>query len=345
MSTRGEFKRQMSKLLSLLNEREEKQRWFLGIQGDGSGTVDVSGAPGYVYVRDANNRGVVHRVLNVLYSHRNDLPVIVGYTPWLPNTPQVLAADFAALGMETGGYAYIASHADSHELHNESGGDDVVWIDMMQITDGQVVGKSTPDLTVDVRSCSYAYGDELYWFPGEDDVDLSGSVPGANLARWVLVSIDTTADPHEVQLTDGDTYPKNLFPGGLANLNTTVPTPPSGCIPLALVFLEDTTTEIYLQGDGRNIYDARLFPTGISGVATPTDHADRHEDGGDDELDGSNIPFPDTGADHDLFIDYGEDASADRTLTVVLNDADRSVTVEEDVVLNDNALRLTWLGW
>lgn len=284
MSRRGVTQRVRVELDTDLDKRRPILPAFNALLGDGQGNVLANATrPNYVYVREFG-RGIVQQVWNTRVPLIHNLPVVVGYDDITSTLLEVLTirrpeteiALAGGSGSEAGGETYIlpgiiGPHHRTHEFgRGNLMGSDVTWIKMEQIEDGLVCPSSTA-MCVDQLECLYGYGTGHYHKDTETDYDLSGSVPAAGLGRWVLVYIDTTVDPHNLTHVEGASYPINLFPSGDW---TTIPDTPVGGVPLAVVFLTGGMTEL----SWLNVYDARLFPTGVSGVMTPTQHELAYDD-------------------------------------------------------------------
>lgn len=278
MSLKGERLRRNRDRDRLLDTRSPQRLQFRAKLGDGQGNV-LTDTDDRRYVNVyREDRSVITGVLNMRVSNINDLPVLVGYSDEYPGTLQILSVSWGDLGWETSDRAYMVAHGEQHTFHRDGdGGDDVVFIEMEQVLDGLVYPSSPAALTVDQRKCWYAYGTSFHFKDTETGYNLAASVPGAGLARWVLVYIDTTADPHALAHTNGDTYAKAFFPPE----DVAIPDAPVGSVPLGAVFLEDTTATITWE----NVYSMRLFPMGVSGVMTSTAHGLLDTDVHDDVVD------------------------------------------------------------
>lgn len=270
------------KLEERLDTRKLQRLQFRALLGDHDGNVVMSTEdPRWVYVR-REGRAVIGRVLNLRVANIPDLPVLVGFSDELPNQLQVLSIAGDQLGWAlgytdgSGGPGLLAHHHTQHEFRRDAeGGNDIVWVNTHQITDGLVYPPTTSGLNVNVHKCWYAYGTSSYFFDAVEDADpedgaglkISNAVTalGANGACWILVYIDTTVDPHELAIEIGDEFPALLFPPEGSDL---FPEFPYGSVPLAGLYVEDDDTAITWS----NIYDQRLFPTGVAGVVGATQH-------------------------------------------------------------------------
>lgn len=89
----------------------------------------------------------------------------------------------------------------------------------------------------------------------------------------------------------------------------------------------ESDTGKFKVGDGSTAWSALAYYT-----ATPSAHATSHETGGSDPIDAltfanTGLKILDTIGDHELIIACGDDLNADRTLSIVMNDADRQVSL------------------
>jgi hypothetical protein len=282
MSRRSQILRLEDKLQVQRNLQEKldtRRPWriqFKGILGDGDGNVAVDpDEPRLVYVR-TEGRAVIRNVLNLSVSNIPDMHVLVGYTDWFPNRLQILGPAAGDYGYALGSIGTTENHHQQHEFRRDGqGGNDIVWVNTHQITDGLVYPPTTSGLAVNTHKCWYAYGTSSHFFAGTEDsnpVDGAGDDIGdaiaalaANEACWILVYIDTTTDPHELAIEIGDSFPATLFP---PEGSDALPDFPYGSVPLAGLYVEDDDTAITWD----NIYDQRLFPTGVAGVVGATQH-------------------------------------------------------------------------
>lgn len=99
----------------------------------------------------------------------------------------------------------------------------------------------------------------------------------------------------------------------------------------------DTDKDTLVVHDGST---AGGFPLAKEGAA-PASHAASHETGGSDAID--TIEFSNTGlrikdsvGDHEVIIAIGDDQNADRTLTIVMNDANRQLSLGGNLTVAGN---------
>lgn len=286
MSHWGDILRLQQKLQNQLETRRVQRIQFRGLMGDGNGNVQIPDMPGYVYVR-REGRSTIQHVWNVRCPLADGLPILCGYSDEFPERLQVLSISWGSMGWAmpsggTGGDGTGGILVDHHSQH-EWGGHDVVWSSIQQITDGLIKPPTSGGVAVDQLPCIYSYLASFYYKAGEQDFDISAHVPtDVGTARWVLISIDTTVDPHALQATAGTAFPYAMFPPDVMD---SMPDAPVGSIPLAGVYLREGDTQVLWE----DIYDMRLFPTGVTGVTTPTAHELMYDDVHSD-VDGDNDP-------------------------------------------------------
>lgn len=223
-------KRVRGLLQATLDRREPVLTRFPGILGlsNTAGSAQVSGKPGWVYVRIGNDETVA-TAFNNRTNNRNGLPVIVGYDPAQPNLFQVLSTREVYEGEWASGGA-LPNHHGQHEYGNATGGDDIVWIRMRQLTDLLVYPTDPESLSVNIASGNYIIGTTVYNYAG-GTLDLTSSVPGTS-RRWVLIAMDESG-PYTVEGSVGS-YAYSDIP------DTTDPTH----YKLAAVLLKAGDTEI-----------------------------------------------------------------------------------------------------
>jgi len=167
------------------------------------GSVHVSNRPGYVWVKTQDQAGGITAMFNPTVAARNGMPVLIGAMPKVPWRPMIrdvnweLLADLSAYD----GDPYLPAHSSSHEWPDFGPGSDVVQIYMRALVMLRVYPGT--GLAVCIAPGRYTYTGESVRFPGQTDYDLSGSQPGANLARYTLIYLDKTTNT--ISNTDGAT--------------------------------------------------------------------------------------------------------------------------------------------
>jgi len=253
-SLRARVIQERNKLQGRFEQKETKPTRFKAYMGDGAGNVIVESAPNYVYIR-SSGRGRVERCLCTRVTPRNNLPVIAGYSLEKPDTLQILDIDFVEL-TEAGSYGYMARHHQQHELNNEYGGDDVVWVRTQQFIYLLVQVQDPISEHLDIQPGAYVYDNALYYYGGGETQDMTTYAPGvAGQARMVLISLDASSGV--IQYTQGNVFASTL-PSSMRQGQ--VPNPPAQTIPLAAVYCPNGMTTV----DWAYLTDQRPFLLALS---------------------------------------------------------------------------------
>lgn len=252
-TTRRQFKARM-------NAKQDVLRAIPALMGDGNGTVEVPGQPGFVYIRVGD--GDLGQAFNNRCPLADNLAIYVGYDPITdPDRRifQVLSvrmADYAAGGNQNI-YPNVANH---HAMHEYGGGDDVYlsWRRLM----GLRVGR--PAAFVVTVDSGYLYHTGAWAEIAATTVDLTAehtALVGVQ-AQYTLISLSSAG---VVTHTNGTPV---ISPATLTIADC--PTPPAGHIPLAAVRLYKMQTAIGDVPTAPDIVDLR-FPTynTMSGYVTP----------------------------------------------------------------------------
>lgn len=251
-TTRRQFKARLA-------GKQDVTRAISALMGDGNGTVEIPGQPGYVYIRVCD--GDLGQAFNNRCPLADNLAIYVGYDPITdPDRRifQVLSvrmADYAGGGSTP--YANVAAHHASHEY---GGGDDVYlsWRRLM----GLRVGR--PALFVVTVDGGYIYYSGSWQEITATNVDLTAehtALVGVQ-AQYTLISLSSVG---VVTHTNGTPV------GSPAALTIAdCPAPPAGHIPLAAVRLYKTQTAIGDIPTAPDIIDLR-YPTfnTMSAYVTP----------------------------------------------------------------------------
>lgn len=235
---------------STLEQYEPKQPVYPALIGDGNGNVEVSGRPGYVYVRVGNEKSL-GQAFNGRVPNRNDLPVTVGYDRTAPDLFQVLTVRQVYVQAGLPVVPEVPSHHETHEWpsvgDSDSDGSDVVFVDWRQVRNLRVSVDS--GLTVLVESAP-AYVNGAWAFITEQSLNLSSYKPDSG-ARYVLVYLDDTGT---IAARAGSVTTK-------AALDISdCPVPQSDELPLAGVALYSGQTTISDDRDRQDIIDLRWWP-------------------------------------------------------------------------------------
>jgi hypothetical protein len=247
VTTDAELRRRVEERLQAVLDAREKALWRApGILGKSNTTGDasVTGRDQWCYVRVGNDETLM-TAFNNRTSHRNGLPVYVGYDPLQPTLFQVLSERQVYFQEGSGGKS-VAPHHDQHEWGNTEGGEDVVYSRVRQIVDGLVFPTDPASLLVTVRDCVYEIEGTVYYYAG-GTVDLTAYVPSTGYQKYVLIAMG----PSGPVVTDGTEKSSVAL--------TDVPTASDGSHwPLAAVWLRYSTTEITDWPNTQHILDLRF---------------------------------------------------------------------------------------
>lgn len=251
-------------LIDAFTTRAEALRYDRGLLGDGLGNLWVAGDPEQrVWFRKNGQIAALTKVYCTKSRAVYRMPVVCGTLPEQPNLYQVLGWDREALEFVWGGAADVARHAAMHIWEADYGGDDPVMVWTRAMMPFRCSPQPVPDLTVQIQGPEmYLWATSWMEWAGDDVVDLTAEVPGVGLHRYCLVYID------------GATSTAQLLSGGaIADIipltPASYPVPPTGSIPVGLIYLYGGQTEI---GEG-DIVDARVIvSTGPGGVSPGAHH-------------------------------------------------------------------------
>ena len=193
-----------------------------------------------------------------------DLPVIIGEKDEDPNLEQVLGVDYNSLPIDNNKYN-LPSHAPNHQLL----GSDPLFIDSRQFVSSLVSPTSPSSMRLKFSGGVYQINGKWYASNSRTLPTLELLLPSAGTNRFVIVGIDPVSDT--VFYYPGDEF--TLFPGpggGLVqNEIDNLPEIPPGVIPLAMVFLESTTS-VVTWGEGvGNLFDYRQHIGADAGTELP----------------------------------------------------------------------------
>lgn len=261
MGLRDEIRRLFQEILETRQSAREFDRGLLG-QGDTPQTLWVAGdAEQRVWFRKNGQASQATKVYCVRVRPVYGMPVVCGVAPEQPGLYQVLSWDREALEFNWGGMSEVARHAEMHIWEAAGGGDDPVMIWTRALMPFRLSPQAAPDLTVRIE------GPELYlWDTGWQEwsggnVNLAAHVPGANLHRYCLVSIDGATSAAQTACSTPVSTAIPISPGGY-------PQPPSGSIPVGLVHLTGGQTTI-TEAD---IVDGRVVVSSAGGSIKPGLH-------------------------------------------------------------------------
>lgn len=239
---------------NLLNEKQDKDLIRYALTGDGSNAddADVVGKPGWSWVRYDEKQDKASQVLNWQYPGApQDIPIIVGKRYPTDKYYQVLGINLElymqSVALGTLIQYILPKHGDTHTYGT---GGDPAMINSGNILPGKTHETTPESLSVDVETFIFDNGGTLITWPG-GTIDLTAQIPGVNRHRYVLVALVIATN--SLIALPGTEVPLPAIPS--------LPTCPAGWIPLAMVLLADTTTEI----NEEDIYDYRILFSGVGG--------------------------------------------------------------------------------
>lgn len=225
---------------------------------DIGGSVEVTGRPGYCWVREYGENGGVSQVFNPTTQPSNGLAVLIGHTPKAPYRRIVLDVNWEMIAgsPEYGGDPYLPAHHETHEWPDGWPGPDPVTVYGRSLAMLRTYPGSA-GLTVSISPYRYEKDGATVTFAGHADYDVTASQPGAGLARYVLIYLD--ADTNVIAVVNGDTV---VDAGPVV---PPFPAPPLASIPSAWVRLDGAATAV-AEAD---IVDARMILSEITGQLLP----------------------------------------------------------------------------
>lgn len=229
----------------------------LGITKNGEQIVEVTGRPGFVWVRLRNTYSEVIQAYNTVVTPIFDLPVYVQRDPLNPMQYSIVGRDVARYGASNWGSvsAYLPPHGNSHSFSPEtSGGGDVVWVYGRQFMPFLVVPSgSAGAFSVSVQGGIYYY-DNMFRYAGGTGIALDNSYKptGTSNARMTLLLLDKPTG-NFVLVAGTQEFPSTVT-GTVPVLPYIPPVPTGTQEPLAAIRLLDSTTTISWS----NLYDVRI---------------------------------------------------------------------------------------
>lgn len=135
---------------------------------------------------------------------------------------------------------------DSHAREHEPGGYQPVNVYLRMLVPLRVTPLS--GLVVQVAPLVYEYNGSPVIYPGTNTLDLNGNLPGAGLARYVLVYLNPVTNT--INTLNGSTVTDSLA------FTPPLPTPPSSAYPSAWVRLAGGQSQI---SEAQDIVDGRMI--------------------------------------------------------------------------------------
>lgn len=243
-----------------------KVSFWNGFTGDHSGTVLISGKPGYIYVRDWN--GIVHKVFNnVVRTDVANIGVKCGYDPFTPGLQRVLGVSNVSISSGDETPPLVSAHHEQHEWPNY----DIVWVQGQQFIPALVA--SLGGMTIAIWPHYMRTGSNTFIAIQQTEVDLTPYVPVSG-ACWALISTK------EDGTIDVDTSTTAASRYALFRTPILAPADPS-YRPLAAVALTSSTTAIAQNKNRNDIVDLR-WTLGSQGTVLTNDY-DLNDNGVVDE--------------------------------------------------------------
>lgn len=184
-----------------------------------------------------------------------NLPVLLGYPEYDPETEQVLGLHSALIKLDAGGNVSGSSigGAPPHHQKHEWGGGDTVYVDPRMFKPGLVKPTSPASMRVKVLSFQHYYN---YWrrYDGGTSPDLTQYIPSSNY-RYVMLTLDP--DTNQLNVHPGAVFTPDLSIDSIISNQATntfrhIPVPPGNEIPLGVALLESGTTKIDWNPEGIN---------------------------------------------------------------------------------------------
>jgi hypothetical protein len=235
----------------VFDSKETVRKYRNAFAGDGAGTVDVSGEPGYIWCRYSADQSKVSKVFSMVRGIPEDFPIQIGRRSPDDEFEQVLWINWTQyqdiVSEDTVNNFNTSNHGESH---NAASGADPAPIDLRNILEMRGRAQDVADLTIFVERTQYLYGDEVKRYPGET-LDLTASVPGVVGHRYASVYVDGATNAAAV--TDGTIVP-------IASA-APIPDPIANTIAVCLVDLENGQTTITEDDifDWRRLWEIASF--------------------------------------------------------------------------------------
>ena len=201
----------------IMDTRAPAPKFDRGLLGHPDGTLWVAGdSDNRAWFRKNGQAGQLVKVLCWRVRPVYGMPVVCGFAPEQPGMYQVLSWDREPHELNWAGKSSVPRHAEMHIWEATLGGDDPVMVWTRALMPFRVSPQVVPDMTVQIQGPEvYLWqngwkewvGDAVFAIPG-------GSIPGAGLHRYSLISIDGATSL--AQITDGGrtaataaTHPRN----------------------------------------------------------------------------------------------------------------------------------------
>lgn len=253
-------------LLALMKKSEPLRDRFRGKLGaPDAATVEVAGRANHVWFREDGNPSKLRQIFNNRTPNIPDLPVIVGYDIYNPQVEQVLDIDINMLP-DWYGRTHVPQHHKTHELGATDGlgtrvDSDVVYLQKGQYLPLKLRPASSNSMLLFVEPDWYAFGDQQNYWPGGLTKVFSAPVTDGQAAMELVCIDGATNTLLYVRSAD--------FESGSPLNQNTIPTPPTGSVPLGAVYLPHGVTAL----TAANISDSRIFNRTFGGIVSGYSHS------------------------------------------------------------------------
>ena len=233
-------------LQEAFDAKQTRPKFWSALAGDGGGTVDVTGEPGFIWCRYSADQSKTSKVFNIIAPGvPEDFPLTVGKRFPDDEYEQVLAINWTlyqqVITQNTVNGFTTGNHGESH---NAADGNDPAPIDLRNIVEMRGRAQATPDLTIFVEEGQFIFGSTVKRFVS-GNIDLTAAVPGVPGHRYVLVYVDGVTNA--LGSTNGAIVPLAVAPP--------IPAVTANTIPICLAQLAQNQTTI----DEDNIFDWRFL--------------------------------------------------------------------------------------
>jgi hypothetical protein len=241
---------------SILDMKEDRRIYRLALAGDGSGaaSTDVTGMPGWTWVRYSEDPSKASIVRNVKRPNvEAETLLVIGKEFPDDEYEQVLDVDLSVYWDTLTEHEVASMAVGRHgDAHNAATGNDPAPIDLRNILEGRGRATDPASLWVYIEPFRYTHGGLQHWPGGL--IDLTDYEPGvAGTHCYILVYLDPESAAG-VEASASDPVPAANTPA--------IPDIPDGSIPICIVDLANGDTEIQ---DGDNLYDYRILWLPVNG--------------------------------------------------------------------------------
>lgn len=219
----------------LVGQLQPRSALRRGLIGDGAGTIEVAGRPGWSWIRYEENQNRLAMVLCPIGYLEEDTWVLVGKFHPEEDYEQVLGITWGPYAQGLSDYTFAFYKVPAHgDTHHGTYGSDPAWIDYANLVMGRVAPTNPATMVVDISSFVYGYNSETKDFEGSA-LDLTAEIPGGAGHLYALVYFDP--DTESIGYEVSDTVPLAVSPSlpSLTDFNA---------IPLGIVRLYNGQTEI-----------------------------------------------------------------------------------------------------